>query len=516
MKLIKPNLTNPAPATKISSPLNHAFSWFKDPQISRGWEIGILALILLFHSLITYYNLYTRYIYFEMREPTDSAAYMQVAWSIVFGTPFTISVQENWISVFPHNFLGDQLMFTLMLFSPFLWITSSGLIFLVFQTLIITIGGFLLYLFARIKLNDSLIPLLLTTAFLFNTATFSSFAFFGFRGETLFIPLIFGMFIFIEKNRPIFAAFFLLLILLTKHNAIVISFLLGLYFLLFDREKWRFGIFCLIAASAYYLVGVELIMSNFQENPQAHFKHFKKFGNSPLEALWNIALNPMKILSMISNNEIVYIGLIFFPAAFLSLFHPVFWISLPQIIMILTLSDYGSISCGWHWALVVPFIFIGMVYSFRFIFNSISKSPFPKYLITTLLIIGIFIHFTSFKINILEAKEDYYFKKNKINTNRIISPLKLIDPDASVMVSGQLLWFFFNREHVFNSRVKFHEDVEYIAILLPIGHPHYQNIDKHIILEINKELKNRESKFKSFDLIGRDKNLIVFKKKKLG
>ncbi len=136
-----------------------------------------------------------------MKEPTDSATYMQVAWSIVNSIPFTTSIQENLIRYFPYNFLGDQLMFTLSFISPFLLFFSSAKVFLIIQIFIISSGAFFLYKFAYYKLKTPWIPLLVTICYLVNPATFLSFKDFGFRAETIFIPCIFSMFFFCLKIK---------------------------------------------------------------------------------------------------------------------------------------------------------------------------------------------------------------------------------------------------------------------------------------------------------------------------
>lgn len=502
--------------TIVSSSLRSVFTGAKGTTRIKQYGNWLLFSIILVHFLITYHTLYARYIFFEMREPTDSATYMQVSWSIIYGSPFTISIQENLIGYFPYNFLGDQLMLTLSLFSPFLLFTSSGLIFLVIQPLIISLGSVFLYKFACSKLKNSWLPLLIITCYLFNPATFLSFQYFGFRVETLFIPCIFAMFFFIEKNNYLSASISLLLVLLTKHNAIAISFMLGLYFFVFHRKQWRFGLFCLVATVVYYIVGIEVIMSHFQENQVAHFKHFAQFGSTPVEAVVNMIRSPDKIFSLISQQEMAHIGLILFPAGFLSLFSPVFWISSPQLVMNAVLPDYHSIFCGWHWALVVPFIFVGMISTIHWILNKSRNNQYVKYLIATLLIIGLFVHLTEFNKLVLEEEDKFYFKQNNTNTSKIIDLLSVIEADASVMVSGQLLWFFFDRDQVYTSRVKFHDDVDYVAILLPIGMPHYRNIDRYLIEEVQEEAQIGNSRFRKFDVIVRDRNLIILKHKGRG
>ncbi len=320
---------------------------------------------------------------------------------------------------------------------------------------------------------------------------------------------------FLLKNKITLASISLLLCVLTKHNAIAISFILGIYCLVFTSNLRRFGIFSLLLSIVYYIIGVELIMSHLQENPVAHFKHFAQFGNTPIEALVNVIYNPQKIFSLISREESIHFIKFFFPAGLLSLFSPIFWISSPQIMMNASLSNYHSIFCGWHWALIVPFIFIGIVSSIDYILSKFQHDVHKLKIITIfillLLLMDFFFHFSLFNSLMLEDQKQFYFKQNNINPHEIINQLSIIEPNTSVMVSGQLLWFFFNRKYIYTSRVKFHDDVDYIAILLPIGMRHYRNIDYYIIKNIQKGIISNKLQFKNYNIIIQNKNLIILK-----
>ena len=476
-------------------------------------HLFIFLAILCIHFIITYFLLYERYVLFEMFETTDSAAYMQVSWSIFNGTPFTTSMQDMWVSYSPHNFLGDQLMFTLVLFSPFLLFTTSCWLFILFQTLIISVGALILYQYANMKLENKWLPLLIVVGFLFNPATYSSYLHFGFRIETLFIPFIFAIFYFVECEKKVLATIFVILTLLTKHNAIPIIFTLGLYYIIISRKNWRFGLLCLLLSLIYYVVGIELIMAHFQQKPTAHFKHFSQFGDSPLLALVNLILNPSKIISMVSRREILHALEILFPAGFLSVINPIFWISSFQLFMLAILDDYQSISCGWHWALVVPFLFLGMTSSIGWIINRAMKGRVVTYGVIILLSIGSLFHITTFSREMIKARHEYYFKIDDVKLKKISDSLGRIEDNASVMASGRLLWHLYDRDEVYTSRIKFYADVDYIAILSPLESPRYRNIDKHLIIEAKKKLGKARSKLDTFDMIYNDGNLLIFKNK---
>lgn len=479
----------------------------------KNSHLIIFLTILTIHFFITYSILYKQYIFFEMLEPTDSATYMQVAWSVFHGTPFTTSIQDRWISYSPHNFLGDQLIFTLSLFSPFLYFTTSGLLFIFLQTAIISFGALFLYQYANIKLKNRWVPLLIVSCFLFNPATYLSFQHFGFRVETLFIPFLFAVFYFVEKKRYIFAALFLFLTLLTKHNTIPIVFTLGFYYILINRINWRFGLFCILLSLVYYLVGVEFIMAHFQQKPTAHFKHFAQFGSSPLQAFGNLIFNPSRIISMVSRQEISHMLTIMFPAGILAIINPIFWISAFQLLIIAVMTDYHSIFCGWHWALVVPFIFLGITSTISWIIDKAPKSRVTTYSIVILLSIGLLFHLSMFDQQIIKSKNKFYFESKDVDVKKISDSLTMIENNASVMVSGKLLWHLYNRERIYTSRIKFHDAVDYIAVLAPLESPHYRNIDKHLVEEFKKKIRKRGSKFDKFDLIFKDGNLLIYKNK---
>ncbi|KPJ75690.1 MAG: hypothetical protein AMJ54_14305 [Deltaproteobacteria bacterium SG8_13] len=471
----------------------------------------VLLFVLVMHFAITYSALYNRYMSFEMREPVDSSTYMQVSWSILHGMPFTTSIQERWIGLTQHNFLGDQLIFTLILFSPLLLVTTSGLLFLVLQTAIIGLGAVFLYAYANKRLGNPALSLVVATCYLFHTATFLSFHFFGFRVETLFIPFIFAVFYFAEIKKTLLASAFLLLTLLTKHNSIPIVFMIGFYFVAVERANWRFGLFCMCAALVYYLVGVEWIMGHFQQNSVAHFKHLARFGATPWQALSRLLLDPAIIIAEISKQEMSHFLTILIPYGFLAVLSPIFWISFFQLLIIALLEDYHSVFCGWHWAVVVPFIFLGMTATVGWVIKRAGNRKPVIYALAVVLVGGLLFHLNVYNRHVLQAGSQFYFKTHGVDSEKILSALSVIEKDASVMASGQLLWNLYDRERIFHSSERFHDEVDYVAVLLPFGFPHYRNMDRNLVQELKKKLRNRRSKLDAFDLVHRSDNLLIYK-----
>ncbi|MEN6439284.1 MAG: DUF2079 domain-containing protein [Syntrophobacter sp.] len=482
--------------------------------ISSAHADAIMIFLGLCYFAVTFYSLYLRYIYFEMKEPTDSAAYMQVAWSIFHWPPYTMSVQENLISYFPFNFLGDQLMWTLALFAPLCLLPFPGIMFLFAQALIICAGAFLLYRFSAEKLDNRLLALLLATCFLFNPATLLSFWDFGFRAETLFIPLTFLIFYLLHRDRPFWACMVLTLFLLTKHNSILVAIPLGFYFIFWDTKYRRFGVFCILASMVYYVVGLKVVMANLQENPVASFKHFAKFGDTPWQAILNIFTHPGDIWQGVSPFTVDYIKRIFLPAGLLAIFSPVFWMASSELLINAVLPAYHSVYCGWHWTLVIPFAFLGMTYTMCWVLKT-KWQGYLKCLFVVLLLVQIGLNVRSFTKRVTEDINHFFYKTTHVDTSEIMDKLALIEPEASVMTSGRLLWYFFDRKNVYNSRVKFHDEVDYIAILLPLLNLGENEIDKYILREFSSQLLTGDSSFNGFDLVVKDTNLWIFRNKRI-
>lgn len=476
--------------------------------------IAFYALLLSLGGVL-YYYLYLRYIGFSLREVGDSTTYMQVAWSVLNSTNFTMSINESFISYFPNNFLGDQLILILAFLSPLLMLSTSGELFLVVQVAIIISAGALLYHYSNQNLHDQKMAFLIALTYLVNVGTLATFMDFGFRAETFFIPLIFGVFLSLHNHKKVLAGFLLILVLITKHNSIPILFLLGCYFLFFKRENWKIGFFCIFSSVLYYFVGVKGLMGSLQENPIAHYKHFSQFGATPAEAVWKMISEPSLVLEMISENELRFFMTTLAPLGFLCLISPLFYIAAPQLLMTVVLKDYHSVFCGWHMALIIPWVFLGTVWTVEKILKTKSASVI-RYTLYFLLIFQTMFHVKIGYDKFFPIIANQNTQEISEKFQRISSVMAEIPDNKSLMVSAQLLWHAYDRERVYMSRTRFHEEVDYIALHLPVnGDRHYANQDRNILREMRLAMSDKPSKFDNFFIKYQTSEIVLLQNKKL-
>jgi uncharacterized membrane protein len=190
-------------------------------QRIRDWLV--LIAIMAAYCILFIALEYRRYIYLEVWFPHDSAADFQTMWSALHGQFFTSTIHE-YLKPVPHNVLGDQLCFTLLLWLPFWEVFKTPVVFLVLQVLVMASGAVPMFLLSRDRLKWSGMSLILAGTFLFNSLSYGTYLRFGFRAETIQVPLLLWAFLFIKREKFLAALPFLLLTLLTKHDAVIILF----------------------------------------------------------------------------------------------------------------------------------------------------------------------------------------------------------------------------------------------------------------------------------------------------
>jgi hypothetical protein len=152
---------------------------------------------------------------------------------------------------------------------------------------------------------------------------------------------------------------------------------------------------------------------------------------------------------------------------------------------------------------------VGVTCTIKWILARANKNT--KYIFFAVLISSLVYNLFDYNKTVLAMSSTFPYKKQNIDTSKIIEQLSIIEPDASVMTSGQLLWFFITREKVYNAYVKFHDEVKYIVILKPYGenwHVWYGPFDRFLLKEIN----DPDSKYlKRFKEISRSPYLVILK-----
>jgi uncharacterized membrane protein len=472
------------------------------------------AIVLTTITLLHLHALKLRMSNFEMREPSDSAAMMQATWSITHGAPFTTTLHEVTTAYFAGNMLAEQLHFSLALFAPLVHLFESVSVFLYLQCLIVFVTGIIAYGYARQRLANPTLACLVCTAWLLNPAFIDTFQLYGFRIETLFLPLLLALFWALQSDRVVLATLCLVLALATKHNACAVGVILGVYFIIGERTRRVrvFGVLAILASLSYYLVAVKWYMGSLITDPTIAFKHLRALGDNEVEIIGNLVAHPSRLFTFISTTEWAYVKSVFFGSGLLSLAHPIFWLSLPQLIILAILDDYQSVTCAWHWALVMPFMYLAQIGFLRHVDSRHSSKPM-RLGVTAALLVTIAVHAYGAVANTKFRQGAYIYRDRGDNIAISAAALAALPPNASVMASGQLLWLLWNREQLFTAAAKFHSEVDYLAIALPIGKSHYETTDLHMLLDV---AENGGRKVAEFDEVYRDANLVIFRNRSIG
>jgi len=474
----------------------------------RDWLI-LIAIMVLYCALFMTLE-YRRYIYLEIWFPHDSAADFQTMWSVLYGNFFTSSIHD-YLKAAPHNVLGDQLCFTLMLYIPFWLIFKTPVVFLAAQVLIMATAAIPLFLLARDRLKWNGVALVLAGTFLFNSINYGTYLRFGFRAETIQIPLLLWAFLFIKRGFLGRAMPFLALTLLTKHDSVITLFMIGIY-LMFQKSKGRYYGAALMLVSLIYFFGAVLpLFHAFAPDPGKYFKGFEELGADPGEFVKNMIIHPWLFFQAMSLRKLLFFENALVPVLFLCLLSPSFYIALPLVLMNLVSRDFRSVYAVWHWSLVIPFIYIGAIDTLQKIKTRIQPDRMKsmKLLLVAAVTIVCIIEFKDLA-SAFNLESRYYYKNKGIDTRAMIDALKVIPKDASVSTTHRMVWWLAFRKNVFINTEKLHLDADYVVISRPL-HVSGQRITDWKLIPMVKDPQS--PLYKDFDRIVNLPYLQIYKKK---
>jgi uncharacterized membrane protein len=453
------------------------------PAISRSPALAplLLGMVIAIYAAVFVSLEYQRYFWLEFEETGDSAADIQILWSVLHGSFYTTTVQD-FLKPVPHNVLGDQLCFTLLFYLPFRLLFSSPFGFSVVTVLISSLGAIPLYRLARDQLKSPAGGVLFAASYLFNLMNWGIYFRFGFRDEVLVIPFLFAAWRRLRREKYLQALIFLILVLLTKHNSILVVGCLGLYLLYRPGRARFFGLLCLALAGAYYFGAVRPLFDHFSASSTAYFKGLDQFGPTPAAAILNLIRHPGLFFQKLTPVQLKFLARSLFPVGFLCLLSPCFYIALPIILINILLGDYLSVYCAWHWALVVPFIYVGAVEAIGRLQVRAGERWRPRLkLAAMILAAAVFLVEASWVIEAVQAQKKFYYREHGVDTQKMIAALKVIPPEASVSTMYRMAWFLAERRQVYINHYQLHLDTDYVVVTLPLKIPGQRDLDRKLI-----------------------------------
>lgn len=278
--------------------------------------------------------------------------------------------------------LATHADFILILLSPFAYVFDPSKFLLVFQSLALGTGVFIVFKLAQLLTKNNGLALLFSVSYSFNFWVQKQ-NLFDFHPVTLATPLLLLVFYFLFKKKIPHMIVSLILALLTKEQMYAVGFLVGGYMVFFKKIKIGYIIMPLSLIIFYLLMNVFIP----QTKTGGHFalSYFNQLGSSPTEIVLNVFLKPQIIFSLLfSEDRIEYLKLVFQPLGILPLFGPIFLIgALPDLLINLVSNNHHLRNINYHYgAVIIPFMYIAAITGAAFL----TKKKVPVFMISMYLI----------------------------------------------------------------------------------------------------------------------------------
>ncbi|MBC8495034.1 DUF2079 domain-containing protein [archaeon] len=332
------------------------------------WYIIIYTIILTSITILLHQNCFSGW---------DLGLQENVFWNTINGN-FFFSDEFNM------NYLGMHFNIIFIFMFPIYYLFPFTGTILFLQALSLALGIIPLYLILKEMFKESRITKIILLLYAISPIIWIN-NLFDFHPVIFTVPILFSVFYFLEKKNWRYYFIFLLLLIFIKENISITIFFIGLYILIFRKNRKIGLLTCLIA-----VIWV-LMFTNFMPNLSSTNQYFflERFGNPNTnlgEAITTNILHPSQVLSQISaEKEYILFHLKLFivlPLASVSVI-----IAIPTILInILSSHQYQTNPLLYYNIILVPIFF----YSFLLVVKKIAKIISKRNLSIILCIILLF------------------------------------------------------------------------------------------------------------------------------
>ncbi len=316
-----------------------------------AWSLGALFASFLIQLGVRQY--------FELQTVWDMAAHANVAWHMVHGPWFFLSLDNR-------SLLGEHFSPVMLLVGLPYRVVEHPLTLLVIQSLSLGLGAVAVYYLTLLKCERKGIALLMIVLYMVNPYLHHCNAH-DFHRVPLAIPTLLWLLVSIESNRLIPAIALSLLALSIEESIPPPLAGLGLFLAVF-RPHWRaFGISLAALSTGYFFLVTKVLLPMFSpEQGLVFWEKYANLGANFNEALLSILLNPAWAFweALGRHNQFLYLLYFLIPVAFLPLlaWREACLLAVPLLIMFLSQYD-GQYKLGFHYsAPALPFLFYSTVY----------------------------------------------------------------------------------------------------------------------------------------------------------
>ncbi len=296
----------------------------------------------------------------------------QTVWNTAYGNFFQLTNPEIGSQVSRFSIHGDIF---LVLLAPFYWLASSPYTLLFIQTIVVALGALPIFWLAKDVLKNNKLALTMAFAYLMYPGTQWA-NIFDFHSITLATSFLSFAFYYVYKKNYVPFIIFCLLALATKETIAFIIILFSLYIII-RQKNWKVGIAIGSIAMLWFALLLGKIMPEARIDATSHFGlvYYKNFGNTPLEIIKHLVLQPMGAIRYIgANNRWFYLILVTIPTGFLSLFSPYIILAIPPIALNILSDQTQMRMINYQYTSdIAPFIIISSIFGLRFLIKTLHN-----------------------------------------------------------------------------------------------------------------------------------------------
>lgn len=374
----------------------------------------------------------------------DLGNMVQTVWNTAHGRFFMLTNPDGVESI---SRLGVHSDFILILLAPIYLLWENPAVLLIVQSFSIAIGGIFLFLLAKEVLTDRRIALAISISYFLNFWLHQQ-NLFDFHAVSLATSLLIAAFYFLFKKRYVYFALSLALAVITKENVFLVAAIFGAF--IFFRNSRRLGIMLFTVSLLIFLLLTGYAIPNARGTEHFALSYYQYLGDSPFQILQNLIVNPRLILTQIfSFSTLNYVHELLIPSGYLSLVSPLYFIFAAPELGIYVLSSNENLRMHYYHygALIVPFVYISLIYSVLWLSKRLRIPNLKKFLAYYILFAALVSCYMYSPLpGMREADNRIYTTKNIYTINR---HLALIPKEASVSASNNIGAHLSQREKVY-------------------------------------------------------------------
>ncbi|MEI7579743.1 MAG: DUF2079 domain-containing protein [bacterium] len=285
--------------------------------------LTIFSLVYIIVPYLKHWNLDTALFDFGLQE--------QVVWNTIHGRWFASSPEVT-------NFLGDHFSPILLLVAGIYKIFPFSFTLFVIQTLGVTAGIIALYKIAKIHIKSASLRILFLVILVLYRPL-AGLLLFEFHEIALAFPLLAWGIYFLEKKKLGVSLIFLTLAMFCKEDVGIFVTMLGLYFVIFRKEKK--ALILVFYGVIYALAALFVFLPYFRSGEGSDtLQRYSYLGNGPKEIIKNFFTKPYQMLRLIIHwDKVNYIRMLFTPMLLVILVLPELFILVTPAFLVNFMSN---------------------------------------------------------------------------------------------------------------------------------------------------------------------------------